>query len=114
VAFKDEEGTRFGFGLIGSKAMAGLLTEEHLQMTDANGISIAEAMQSFNLSPALIKEAEIQPISAYLELHIEQGKVLENSDVPVGIVTGIAGPLWLEVTIEGLREHAGATPMNIR
>ncbi|MEK5077978.1 Zn-dependent hydrolase [Solibacillus sp. FSL W7-1436] len=114
VAFKDEEGTRFGFGLIGSKAMAGLLTEEHLQMTDANGISIAEAMQSFNLSPALIKEAEIQPISAYLELHIEQGKVLENLDVPVGIVTGIAGPLWLEVTIEGLREHAGATPMNIR
>lgn len=114
VAFKDEEGTRFGFGLIGSKAMAGLLTEEHLQMADADDVSIAEAMESFNLPPAHIKEAEIQPIAAYLELHIEQGKVLENAGLPVGIVTGIAGPLWLELTIEGLREHAGATPMNMR
>lgn len=114
VAFKDEEGTRFGFGLIGSKAMAGLLTEEHLQRTDEQGISIAEAMQSFGLSPERIKEAESQPITAYLEMHIEQGKVLESLDVPVGVVTGIAGPLWVEMTIEGVSEHAGATPMSMR
>lgn len=114
VAFKDEEGTRFGFGLIGSKAMAGLLTAEQLQKTDAKGTSIAQAMAADGLDPARIQEAEITPIAAYLEMHIEQGKVLENVNAPVGIVTGISGPLWLEFTVEGVSEHAGATPMPIR
>lgn len=114
VAFKDEEGTRFGFGLIGSSAMAGLLTEQQLQHTDEAGITIEEAMKEFQLSPYPLVKAQRTDIKAYLEMHIEQGKVLENEDLPVGVVTGIAAPLWLEVTVTGVSEHAGATPMPIR
>jgi len=114
VAFKDEEGTRFGFGLIGSRAMAGLLTYEELQKRDASDISIQEAMKQFELSPLPLEKVKRNDIQAYLEMHIEQGKVLENEELPVGIVLGIAAPLWLEVTVTGVSEHAGATPMPIR
>jgi len=114
VAFKDEEGTRFGFGLIGSRAMAGLLTYEELQKRDASDISIQEAMKQFELSPLPLEKVKRNDIQAYLEMHIEQGKVLENEELPVGIVLGIAAPLWLEVTVTGVSEHAGATPMSIR
>jgi len=114
VAFKDEEGTRFGFGLIGSRAMAGLLTYEELQKRDASDISIQEAMKQFKLSPLPLEKVKHNDIQAYLEMHIEQGKVLENEELPVGVVVGIAAPLWLEVTVTGVSEHAGATPMSIR
>lgn len=114
AAFKDEEGTRFGFGLIGSRAVAGLLAYEHLQKTDASGISIEEAMKQSQLSPLPLEKIKRNDIQAYLEMHIEQGKVLESEELPVGIVTGIAAPLWLEVTVTGVSAHAGATPMPIR
>ncbi|MGG0331844.1 Zn-dependent hydrolase [Priestia megaterium] len=114
VAFKDEEGTSFGFGLIGSRAMAGLLTYEELQKRDASDISIQEAMKQFKLSPLPLEKVKRNDIQAYLEMHIEQGKVLENEELPVGVVVGIAAPLWLEVTVTGVSEHAGATPMSIR
>lgn len=114
VAFKDEEGTRFGLGLIGSRAMAGLLAFEQLQKTDPSGISIEEAMEQSQMSPLLLEKIKRNDIEAYLEMHIEQGRVLENEKLPVGIVTGIATPLWLEVTVTGVSEHAGATPMPIR
>lgn len=114
VVFKDEEGTRFGFGLIGSRALAGLLAYEHLQKTDASGISIEEAMKQSQMSPLLLEKIKRNDIQAYLEMHIEQGRVLENEKLPVGIVTGIAAPSWLEVTVTGVSEHAGATPMPIR
>lgn len=114
VAFKDEEGTRFGFGLIGSRAMGGLLTDQHLQKNDEAGISIEEAMKQFQLSPLPLEKVKRNDILAYLEMHIEQGKVLENEELPVGVVTGIAAPLWLEITVTGVSEHAGATPMPIR
>lgn len=114
VAFKDEEGTRFGFGLIGSRAMAGLLTYEELQKRDASDISIQEAMKQFELSPLPLEKVKRNDIQAYLEMHIEQGKVLEHEELPVGVVVGIAAPLWLEVTVAGVSEHAGATPMPIR
>jgi len=70
VAFKDEEGTRFGFGLLGSSAMAGLLTEEQLQHTDEAGISIEDAMKEFQLSPYPLVNAQRNDIRAYLEMHI--------------------------------------------
>lgn len=114
VAFKDEEGTRFGFGLIGSRAMAGLLTHKQLQQKDMAGITIEEAMKQFHLSPLPLENVKRSDIKAYLEMHIEQGKALENEELPVGIVSGIAAPLWLEVTVTGISEHAGATPMPIR
>ncbi|MBT2649158.1 Zn-dependent hydrolase [Bacillus sp. ISL-34] len=114
VAFKDEEGSRFGFGMIGSRAMAGTLKESHLNILDNDGISIAQAMQKSGFNPKTIADAKLEDIDVYVEMHIEQGKVLEKANLPVGIVSGVAGPLWLEITLEGMSEHAGATPMNIR
>ncbi|CAM5222545.1 Allantoate deiminase OS=Ureibacillus acetophenoni OX=614649 GN=SAMN05877842_11031 PE=3 SV=1 [Ureibacillus acetophenoni] len=114
VSFKDEEGTRFGFGLLGSRAVAGILKEEELEGRDDQGITLKEAMIQNGYDPKKISEAKVREVAAYLELHIEQGKVLENENVPVGIVTGIAGPSWKEITVRGLSEHAGATPMPIR
>ncbi|WP_428911756.1 Zn-dependent hydrolase [Niallia sp. Krafla_26] len=113
-AFKDEEGSRFGIGMLGSRAVAGTLTSQMLEATDSNGISIKEAMQNAGYRSQQIENAKLDDVKLYLELHIEQGKILESHDVGVGVVTGIAGPLWLRVKVEGLAEHAGATPMNQR
>ncbi len=116
VAFTDEEGARFSFGMIGSRALAGTLTSEDLQHKDMQGISIAEAMKESGLDPNSISDATRPPgsVKAYIELHIEQGKILENENLPVGTVTGIAGPLWLRFVLEGEAGHAGATPMRFR
>lgn len=116
VAFTDEEGARFRFGMIGSRAMAGTLSADALHYQDANGVSIAEAMQEAGLNPNDIRKAERKPgsVKAYVELHIEQGRVLEEANLPVGIVTGIAGLVWVKFTVEGKAEHAGATPMLLR
>ncbi|MED3666584.1 Zn-dependent hydrolase [Geobacillus kaustophilus] len=116
VAFTDEEGARFRFGMIGSRAMAGTLLPEALECRDANGISIAEAMRQTGLDPDRLPQAARKPgtVKAYVELHIEQGRVLEEAGLPVGIVTGIAGLIWVKFIIEGKAEHAGATPMSLR
>jgi allantoate deiminase len=114
IAFKDEEGSRFGFGMIGSRAVAGTLKNFDLVREDTNGISIREAFLKQGYDPQYILESKMNDVKLYLELHIEQGKVLENEHVPVGIVTGIAGPLWLKFKLTGEAEHAGATPMNQR
>jgi len=117
VAFTDEEGARFSFGMIGSRALAGRLTPEDLtEHEDAGGVSIAEAMRAYGLDPERIGEAArpAGSVKAYVELHIEQGRVLENEDLPAGVVTGIAGPVWLWFAIEGETGHAGATPMSLR
>ncbi len=116
VAFTDEEGARFSFGMIGSRALSGTLASEDLHHKDGQGISVAEAMKSSGLDPDAIGGAAASPgaIKAYVELHIEQGKVLEGEDLPVGIVTGIAGPLWLRFVLEGEAGHAGTTPMGHR
>lgn len=116
IAFTDEEGARFRFGMIGSRALAGTLTQEHLQACDANGVSIAEAMRAVGFNPENVHQAARTSgsVKAYLELHIEQGRVLEAANLAVGIVTGIAGPLWLRVRITGEAGHAGTTPMAMR
>lgn len=116
IAFTDEEGTRFGYGMIGSRGIAGLLRRSELEMRDEAGISIAEAMEKSGLDPAHIEEAAREPgsVKAYVELHIEQGKVLENRGLSVGVVSGVAGPLWLKFVLEGEAGHAGATPMSMR
>jgi allantoate deiminase len=117
VAFTDEEGVRFSFGMIGSRALAGKLTSEDLtSYKDENGVSIAEAMRAYGLDPEKIGEAARpkDSIKAYVELHIEQGRILENENLSVGIVMGIAGPIWLRFYLEGETGHAGATPMNLR
>lgn len=116
VAFTDEEGARFSFGMIGSRAVAGHLSPEDLSHQDASGVSVADAMRSYGLAPERIGEASRPEgsVAAYVEVHIEQGRVLENEDLPVGIVTGIAGPVWLRLTLEGETGHAGSTPMSLR
>jgi allantoate deiminase len=117
VAFTDEEGARFSFGMIGSRALAGKLTPEDLaEHEDTGGVSIAEAMREYGLDPERIGEAARPEgsIRAYVELHIEQGQVLESEDLPAGVVTGIAGPVWLRFILEGETGHAGATPMGLR
>lgn len=116
IAFTDEEGSRFGFGMIGSRAVAGTLRQEDLEQRDEQAVSIADAMRSAGLAPERIGEAAKPPheVKAYVELHIEQGRVLENLNKPVGLVTGIAGPLWQQFTLSGQAGHAGATPMPLR
>lgn len=116
VAFTDEEGARFSFGMIGSRALAGRLAKEDLDLEDDNGVSIAEAMREYGLDPEKIGDA-VRPegtVGAYVELHIEQSRVLENAGLPVGVVTGIAGPVWLRFLLEGEAGHAGTTPMGLR
>jgi allantoate deiminase len=117
VAFTDEEGARFSFGMIGSRALAGRLAPEDLaKHEDSDGVSIAGAMRAYGLDPEQIGEAARPEgsVKAYVELHIEQGRVLENEGLPAGVVTGIAGPVWLRFSIEGETGHAGATPMSLR
>lgn len=116
IAFTDEEGTRFGYGMIGSRGIAGLLQREELDCRDEAGVSIAEAMTNSGLDPAQIGKAAREPgsVKAYVELHIEQGKVLESRGLSVGVVSGVAGPLWLKFVLEGEAGHAGATPMTMR
>lgn len=116
IAFTDEEGSRFGLGMIGSRSIAGTLTQEQLQQADQDGITIGEAMKQSGLDPNTIEEAkrESSTIKAYVELHIEQGRVLEKEGLSAGVVSGIAGPLWTKWIISGEAGHAGATPMDSR
>ena len=116
VAFTDEEGARFSLGMIGSRALTGTLSPEDLRHEDKNGISIEQAMSDAGLDPDKIGDAARSPdsLAAYLELHIEQGKVLEGENLPVGVVTGIAGPVWLRLSFTGEAGHAGTTPMGAR
>jgi allantoate deiminase len=116
VAFTDEEGARFHFGMIGSRGVAGTLKKTDLINVDQDGISIEQAMKDDGLDPDRFKEAARSPgsVKAYLEVHIEQGKVLESKHHPVGIVSGMAGILWLKLTITGEAGHAGSTPMHLR
>ncbi|MFY0542869.1 Zn-dependent hydrolase [Brevibacillus sp. H7] len=116
IAFTDEEGARFSYGMIGSRGIAGRLERSELEHKDKQGVSIAEAMRQAGLNPDEIGSA-VRPrgsVKAYVELHIEQGKVLESRNLSVGVVSGLAGPLWLKFVLEGEAGHAGTTPMSLR
>ncbi|GGF07092.1 Zn-dependent hydrolase [Halobacillus andaensis] len=115
VVFSDEEGSRFGRGFTGSEAVIGELNKDHLaQLKDHAGKSFEEVMQHVDLSLQTIDKAKREDIYAFLEVHIEQGKQLERANYPVGVVTGIAGPSWIELRFIGEAAHAGNTPMNDR
>lgn len=117
VALIEEEGGRFGGGLFGSRAMVGKVTRESLdQFKDENGISIAQAMKDFGLDPDKIHEAKRNPedVKAFIELHIEQGPILEAKKKQIGIVEYIVGINQIEVSVKGRPDHAGTTPMNMR
>ncbi|MFT9598118.1 Zn-dependent hydrolase, partial [Mesobacillus sp.] len=115
VALVEEEGARFGGGLMGSRGMVGLLGEEDFQnLRDHNGVSTVEAMGEIGLDPSLPKKRDMKTIKAFLELHIEQGPILEEKKIPIGVVEAIVGLTQLEVTVKGQAGHAGTTPMDRR
>lgn len=113
IGFGEEEGVRFGTTLMTSRARAGNWDESWWQLEDADGISLAQAFANFGLSADAVSAA-LAPADAYVELHIEQGPVLEALDLPVGVVTGIAGARRCAITITGLAGHAGTVPMDMR
>jgi allantoate deiminase len=116
VGFADEEGVRFASTLLGSRAVAGTFDESVLNVRDKDGISMREALVAFGLDPDHIGAAARAPreLLAYLELHIEQGPVLEAQDLPVGVVTAIAGATRLAARLTGMAGHAGTVPMGLR
>ncbi|ATY84596.1 Zn-dependent hydrolase [Kyrpidia spormannii] len=116
VVFCDEEGARFHTTLLGSRAMAGTLLGEDLNARDARGITLAEALREFGLDPLAFRSAKRDPeqIAGYMELHIEQGPILENEHLPCGVVSGIAGAVRGRFQVEGLAGHAGTVPMDAR
>ena len=114
AVWTDEEGARFGTGLLGSRAFCGLSSPGDLALRDADGTSLAEALEERQLDPAALLTMSPRPVTAYLELHIEQGPILESMGVPLGIVTGIVGMIHLHVEVTGTAGHAGTTPMTAR
>jgi len=115
VGFSEAEGVRFGAPFIGSRALAGSLDEELLNLRDAAGVSLREAIRAFGLDDARIPEAALgRDTFCYFEMHIEQGPVLDSLDQSVGVVTAIAGQSRVDAVFEGESNHAGATPMNLR
>lgn len=115
VALIEEEGARFGGGLMGSRGMVGTLSEDSFKnLRDEDGITTIEAMSKIGLDPSLPKRRNPNSIKAFLELHIEQGPILEEKNIPIGVVEAIVGLTQLEVTIEGKAGHAGTTPMDRR
>ena len=116
VDFMCEESSRFGAATLGSKAMRGKLTLNDLhRLADKQGISLYDALKNRELYPDAIESmAYNRPVKAFIEMHIEQGKVLEHEQKQIGIVSGIAAPERFYVTIRGNADHSGATPMNLR
>jgi beta-ureidopropionase / N-carbamoyl-L-amino-acid hydrolase len=116
IAFSEEEGVRFSSAYIGSSAVVGRFDGVELQRRDAKGVTMEEAMRAAGFDPANIASdaRRKEDVAAYLEVHIEQGPVLVESDLPVGVVTAIAGNSRFAVNIEGVAGHAGTVPMAYR
>lgn len=116
IAFGDEEGVRFASALGGSKALAGKFDLQALDDIDDDGVSRRDALIAFGCDPSRVREEAISPQHAfgYVEVHIEQGPVLEKEGLPVGVVTAIAGVTRAAVEVDGAAGHAGTVPMPMR
>jgi allantoate deiminase len=116
IAFSDEEGVRFGTAYLGSRAIAGTFPTDLLELVDEGGTSMREALLAFGGDPAELESASRfgDDLIGYCELHIEQGPVLEERGLPLGVVSAIAGATRAEVTFTGLAGHAGTVPMMSR
>lgn len=113
VIFTEEEGTRFGTGLLGSFVASGKMElDSALALTDENGITVKEALQRIGYNGT--GEIDLVDAAAFVEMHVEQGPILDDSDVAVGIVEAIAGITHHSVRFEGEANHAGNTPMDMR
>lgn len=111
VVFCNEEGV-----LVGSRAMAGRVGEATLEVVSQSGLTVREGVRAVGGDPARIADARREPgsVAAYVELHIEQGAILDESGIDIGVVEGIVGIRWWDVTVEGVANHAGTTPMGSR
>ncbi len=120
VGFSDEEGVRFGTSYLGSDVVAGhSLDPARLALADAHGITLAQAIRDFGGDPGTLAADRLDPATedgllGYVEVHIEQGPVLESQNLPVGIVNAIAGQSRFTFRFEGQAGHAGTTPMPLR
>ena len=116
TGFADEEGVRFASTLLGSRAVAGTFVESALNTRDHAGISMRDALVTFGLDPEHVGAAARarRELHAYVELHIEQGPVLERENLAVGVVTAIAGATRLAANLTGMAGHAGTVPMALR
>ena len=120
VGFSDEEGVRFGSSYLGSDVLAGRpFDAARLALTDANGITLAQAIRDFGGDPDALSADALDPaveggLLGYVEIHIEQGPVLEAAGLPVGIVSAIAGQSRFAFRFEGRAGHAGTVPMALR
>jgi N-carbamoyl-L-amino-acid hydrolase len=116
VDYFNEEPNRFGLSCLGSRALASNLSPDHLATVDEDGATLAEALQSQGLDPADIPACawSANEVLASLELHIEQGPILEQQGAGLGVVTAIAGIARLRAVFKGRRDHAGTRPMALR
>jgi len=116
LAFADEEGLRFGSTYLGSRAVAGTFDLADLDRVDADGVTIRDAIRAFGGDPERIDGDKWSGgrVLGYCEVHIEQGPILESRDLPVGVVTAIAGQERHRITFTGEAAHAGTTPMDQR
>ncbi len=116
VIWTNEEGHHFGKGVFGSAVAAGLLGPEVLERRDEQGMTLGDWLRRYGQDPAKFAEARIRPgsLAGYLELHIEQGAVLDEAHIPIGIVEGIVSINWWTCMATGFANHAGTTPMNRR
>jgi len=115
-AFSDEEGTRFGTAYLGSAAVAGGFDEAWLARRDGEGTTMAEALRAYGCDPEAVAAArrDAGGLIGYVEVHIEQGPVLERAGAPVGVVDAIAGQTRWDVRLHGRAGHAGTVPMDAR
>jgi len=113
IVWSNEEGVHYGKGVFGSRMAARGPDAGELEAKDEDGVTLAEWLRRYGLDPARIGEARLDParVASYIELHIEQGGVLDRSGVAIGVVQGIVGIDRYHVTLEGLANHAGTTPM---
>lgn len=116
IGFCDEEGVRFHSTFLGSKAIAGTFLEEMLEVKDESGMSLSAVLKELGLQPECYQNAARNPkeVLSYLELHIEQGPVLEAEDIPCGMVSGIAGASRYSFKVTGFAGHAGTVPVSFR
>jgi allantoate deiminase len=117
VVFAGEEGARFGEPCIGSKAVAGQLADRDLtRMRDADGVSLADALREIGFDPRAVPQARwaASDWAAFLELHIEQARMLEATNTPIGLVDTVSGSTRLRLDLRGRADHSGGTPMSMR
>ena len=117
MVFRGEESARFSIHTMGSKVMAGIASVEAWRtLQDHGGTTLAQALAARGLDLERIPEAVRRPeeFKAFVEMHIEQGPVLEEAGIPIGVVEAIAGPVRLKISVEGTASHSGTTPMGKR